>query len=109
MSEGKSPYELELHESCYADFKDQRHWNITRVPGGWIYKSVHADRAAVFIPEYPEPVEDLPEPPTSEEDQALTRSIVHCLNEFLGGNDPKIEANRLIRELLRRSKVLEEA
>lgn len=102
MSEGKSPYELTLHESTIDNS-----WHITRVPGGWIYLRF-APEVACFIPEYPEPAEDLPEPP-NDEDQALTHAIVHCLNEFLGGNKPETEANRLIRELLRRAKVLEEA
>lgn len=25
-------------------------WNVTRVPGGWIYQDIHVKEAVVFVP-----------------------------------------------------------
>ena len=101
----KSPYELELHEKT-LDAPDDGAWEITAVPGGWIYKEISIQTpAAVFVPYFEEP-----EPPQeSEEDHAFRGAIVKCLNDFLGGQRPETEANRLIRVLLKMAKVEEDA
>ncbi len=41
----KSIYDLELHEKRFLD--EDRDLIVTRVPGGWIYRSL---RVAVFVP-----------------------------------------------------------
>jgi hypothetical protein len=97
----KSPYDLDLHETTIGGI-----WELTRVPGGWIYRDrVDFHKVAVFVPDYPEPEAEETDP----EDQAFTHSLVKCLNDFLGGQRPEIEANRLIRTLLRKAKVEEDA
>lgn len=104
VKEVKTPYDLELHEEMYDDYGGQvRSWRITRVPGGWIYRSTSTNPIAVFVPHYEEPQEAQ----VGENEKAFVESIVDCLNGYLNGEGSSTDANRIIRTLMRPVKTTE--
>lgn len=57
MSEGKSIYELELHEEVFVELFGEACYAM-RVPGGWIYKFYLEGNTAgcVFVPYNSQPM-----------------------------------------------------
>lgn len=88
-------FELKYHEQGSID---EGRIRVLRVPNGWIYtQNSLGNSTSCFVPEY------IPTPPP-EKDTAdfLDAQVCDFLNKTVLGDADRTEANKLIRQLLRR-------